>query len=106
MQVYNLNDFTRGWVVGNFSPTLAPLDAAEVGIKRYRAGDYEPKHMHKIADEITIVIDGNIVMGGKSLFKNDIIVINKGESVGFSALTDATICVIKVPFAKDDKYLV
>jgi quercetin dioxygenase-like cupin family protein len=35
----------------------------------------------------------------------DIVVIEPGEVSSFTALTDATLVVVKVPGAKDDKYL-
>ena len=44
LQRYNLNVFTKGWFVGNFSPSLLATDAVEVAAKRYRAGDSEGAH--------------------------------------------------------------
>ena len=55
MRTARLNDMTRGWFVGNFSPTLLATEAAEVAVKEYVPGDYEPAHYHKIATEITVI---------------------------------------------------
>jgi hypothetical protein len=106
MTKFNLNDFTRGWLVGNFDPSILKTDACEVAVKRYEAGDTEESHYHKLADEITIVVDGAISMNDEVLMTNDIVLVKKGEAVKFLALADSTLCVIKVPFARDDKYIV
>ena len=37
LERHKLDDFTRGWFVGNFSPTLISTDAAEVAVQRKRA---------------------------------------------------------------------
>ena len=47
MKKDNLNDFTKGWVIGNFQPTLYTTDYFEVAVKNYKEGDYEEKHFQK-----------------------------------------------------------
>ena len=42
MNSYKLEDFTKGWFIGNFEPTLFN-DDFEVGIKEYKSGDKEPE---------------------------------------------------------------
>ena len=53
----------------------------EVGVKEYQKGDYELKHHHKIATEITLIARGRVKMNGVEYQKGDIIVIepNEGE---------------------------
>ena len=106
MQLYNLSDFKGGWFVGNFIPTLFPIEEAEVSIKRYKAGDYDAKHMHKVSDEITVIVMGRVSMNGELYKEDDVILIERGEATDFIALTDAVTCVVKLPSTKDDKYLV
>lgn len=106
MQFYNLSDFTGGWFVGDFVPTLFPIEAAEVCIKRYKAGDHDQKHVHKIADEITVVVTGIVEMNGVKYHDDDVILIEKGDETDFTAVTDAITCVVKIPSVKGDKYLV
>lgn len=106
MKLYNLNNFTRGWIVGDFNPSVFSLKDVEVAIKRYKAGDKEQKHYHKLADEMTIIISGTVTMNGVTLSTDDVVVIDKGEATDFVAITDAVTCVVKVPFARNDKYLV
>lgn len=106
MDVHRLEDMTRGWFVGDFSPTLYRTDAAEVAVKHYAAGDREARHLHRIATELTAVVAGRVRMDGRELGKGDIVVLHPGEASDFLALTAATVVAVKVPGAPDDKHLV
>ena len=48
MKHYRLDDMTKGWFVGAFTPTVVDTPHCEVAIKHYAAGDYEAAHHHKI----------------------------------------------------------
>lgn len=104
MLIYNENTLIKGWFIGNFNPTAYATDACEVAIKRYNAGEYENTHHHKIATEITMIVDGCVVMNNIEYNRGDIIVIQPNESTDFLAKTDTTTCVVKVPCVKNDKY--
>jgi len=105
MQQYNLSDFTKGWFVGNFVPSLLPTPSVEVAIKRYTKGDREESHYHKIATEITVVVDGKVSMNGREYQRDDVLLIEPGESTNFIALEDTTTCVVKLPCVVNDKYI-
>lgn len=75
MKVNKLSEMFRGWVVGNFEPSLFKTDDVEVAVKKYIAGDKEEKHYHKIATEITIVTSGMVLMNGVVYNEGDIITI-------------------------------
>ena len=106
MKIYNMRDMTRGWFVGKFIPTTFSTESCEVAIKKYKEGDYEEKHLHKVGTEISVVIQGKVLMNGKEYTEGDIIVMEPGEATDFKALTDAKNVVVKVPSVKGDKYLV
>jgi quercetin dioxygenase-like cupin family protein len=95
-----------GWFVGNFKPSVYETESVEVAVKSYRAGDYEDAHFHKIATEITVVLNGQIRMCGREWTTGDIIVLSPGEITDFLALTDCRNVVVKVPGATNDKYSV
>lgn len=105
MKHARLDDMTKGWFVGGFTPTAHSTDACEAAVKNYRAGDKEELHHHKVATEITVVLSGRIRMAGREWGQGDIIVLEPGESTDFEALTDAVNVVIKTPGALNDKYL-
>jgi hypothetical protein len=105
MKKFSLNNFIKGWIVGQFDPSLIKTNEFEVGVKRYKAGDYEASHHHKIAQEITVIIFGEVEMNGTKYVENDIIVIDPNESTDFKCLTDVVTVVVKFPGASNDKYI-
>lgn len=105
MKKAHLSDMTKGWFVGNFTPTLLPTNDVEVAIKQYRQGDSEGRHHHRIATEITAIVAGSVRMNDVVYSAGDIVVIEPGESTDFLALEDSTTVVVKHPGANDDKYM-
>jgi len=106
MKLHKLKDMFKGWIVGNFEPSLYKTDDVEVAVKNYKTGERDEKHYHKIATEITIISDGKVLMNGTLYSTGDIITIEPGEATDFEALTDTITTVVKLPCVKDDKYLV
>jgi len=106
MKLNKLNEMFKGWIIGNFEPSLYKTDDFEVAVKDYKAGDKDEKHYHKIATEITIVSKGMVLMNGVTYNEGDIITIEPGEVADFEAVSDATTTVIKIPCVKGDKYIV
>ncbi|TFF33872.1 hypothetical protein [Pseudomonas sp. RIT623] len=105
MKTFKLDDMTRGWFVGAFNPTSFATEACEVGLKRYTAGDYEASHYHKVATEITLIVEGRVLMNGIEYSSGDIIIIEPGDMTDFRALTDTVNVVVKTPGALHDKYI-
>lgn len=105
MKNLKLEDMFRGWFVGDFQPTAFNTDACEVAIKQYKKGDYESAHYHKIATEITVILSGEVKMNAQHWKSGDILVIEPGEKTDFQALADTVTIVVKVPGAKQDKYI-
>ena len=105
MKIFQLDDMKNGWFVGNFWPTAFTTKDVEVAVKRYKAGEYEVSHHHKISTEITVVLDGEIRMNGLNYSTGSIIVIEPNQSTDFFALTDVTLTVVKYPGANNDKYM-
>ena len=104
MKVFHLKDMAKGWFVGNFTPTVLSTGDVEVAVKKYKAGEYESAHYHKIATEITVITDGEVRMNGNTFISGDIIVIEPNQATDFLAITDVTTTVVKYPGANDDKY--
>lgn len=106
MRVEKLDNMIKGWFVGNFNPTLYKTNEVEVAVKTYKAGDFEEKHYHKIATEITVIIEGIVEMNGIIYKKGDIILLDPYEATDFLAVTDCVTTVVKIPGANNDKYIV
>ena len=104
MKVHKIDKFIKGWFIGNFEPSLFNTDDFEICFKRFRAGEKESVHYHKIAVEYTLVTSGKISMNGNEYEEGDIIVVEPGEVVEFVSLVDSSIIAVKVPCVKNDKY--
>lgn len=106
MKHYRLEDMTKGWFVGAFEPTALHTQDCEVAVKKYRKGDRESAHYHRIATEITVILSGRVRMAGAEWQAGDIISLSPGETSDFEALEDAITVVVKHPGALNDKYIV
>lgn len=104
MDIYNLKKYTNGWFVGNFDPTVIKTDQFEIAIKKYKKGDKENSHYHKIATEITLIVVGKVTMNSVLYTTDDIIVIHPNEKTDFICLDDTITCVIKLPSISSDKF--
>ncbi|WP_239375037.1 hypothetical protein [Snodgrassella gandavensis] len=106
MKVENLNNMVKGWFIGNFTPSLCKTNNVEVAVKKYKKGDYEEVHYHKVATEYTVIISGRVRMNNVEYSTGDIIVMEPNEPTDFECLEDGTInVVVKLPGASHDKYL-
>lgn len=103
MKIHNLENMIKGWFIGNFEPTLYNTDF-EVGIKKYKSGDKEPKHYHKLAKEFTVIISGIVKMNNIIYKENDIIQIDEFDETDFECIEDAITVVIKTKSVDGDKY--
>lgn len=99
-----LDDMVRGWFVGAFEPTALHSPACEVAFRKYVAGESEAAHFHKVASEVTLLLEGRMRMAGREWGPGDIVVLAPGEVSAFEALTDLTLVVVKVPGALGDKF--
>lgn len=105
MEKYFLKDFTGGWVVGNFNPTIFRNDIVEVAVKYFSSGESELPHYQLIASELTIIAQGKIDINGTQYISGEIVLINPLEVATFKCLEDCTLVCIKWPSIPADKIL-
>lgn len=106
MKEYQLDNFTNGWFVGNFDPSIFITDQFEVSVKYFQKGDREPLHKQIVATELTAVISGIIQMNSKEFSKGAIIEIEPGEPCEFLSVTDSALVCLKFPSIPNDKIVV
>lgn len=104
MNLYNLKDFIKGWFIGFFDNSIVKTNNFEIAIKKYKTGDSETTHLHKIATEYTVIISGKVLMNNQKFISGDIIEISPNESTDFYCLKDTVTCVIKIPSLDNDKF--
>lgn len=105
MRFDRLERMTGGWFAGNFVPAAFATPDFEVAVKRYRAGEREPKHEHRLATEITVIIQGSVRMAGRTLGAGEIVVLEPGEATDFIALVDSVTVCVKSPSVPGDKHI-
>lgn len=106
MKSLKLENMVKGWFIGDFAPTAVATQACEVAVKKYKSGDCEDAHYHRVATEVTVVVSGHIKMAGKDWYEGDIVVLYPNEETDFLSVTDSITVVVKYPGALNDKYIV
>ena len=104
MKISSLNDTVRGWFIGHFDPAVYKTQDFEVGVLFHHKGQKWPKHYHKEAIEINVLISGSMKINGTLINPNDIFIIEKNEVVSPEFLEDCTIVCVKTPSVPGDKY--
>ncbi len=89
-------------MVGKYHPTIIRTEDYEVAVKKYEKDDFEVNHYHKMEKEITVIIEGEVIVNNVRYSKGDIIVMEPGETTDFKALTDTINVVVKIPSAQVD----
>jgi quercetin dioxygenase-like cupin family protein len=102
----NLDKFIKGWLVGDFEPSLIKSKDIEVGIKFYKKGDIESNHYHKIATEYTVVVSGVVKMMDTIFRQGDIAIVQPNVCNQFECIENACVVVFKTPSVVGDKYIV
>lgn len=105
MDKRSISEFTGGWFIGAFTPTLEHNPHAEVCLKRYSAGSREPLHYQRVATEYTLIISGRCRIGDFEAGPDEIICIPPGEAADFEAIEDVVLVAVKTPSLAGDKVL-
>ena len=106
MDIRDISEMKGGWFIGDFDPSVFKTEGFEVGYKLHKKGESWDTHYHMIATEINYMIRGKMTIGDETLITGDIFTIYPGEVSDPVFLEDCEIIVVKVPSAKEDKYIV
>jgi quercetin dioxygenase-like cupin family protein len=106
MEKYKVEDFFKGWFIGDFSPSLFKNTHFEVAVKFFQKGEVEPAHKQIIATEITVVIEGTIRLADSLFERGDVISIPPHEVADFESITDSSLVCIKFPSIPNDKVVI
>lgn len=106
MRVGKLKKTKKGWFIGDYPNAAFRAKAFEAALKIEKAGEHVARHLHRIATEITLVVQGRVRFNHRIFRRGDIIVLKPGEAADYTVLEDAITVIIKVPCVKKDKYYV
>lgn len=105
MKTFKIEDFTKGWIIGDFSPTIVKSKEFEIGMKFFSAGETEPAHFQIMATEITLIASGVVSINDCNFTAGDVILIEPGEIADFKSITESKLFCIKFPSIPNDKRL-
>lgn len=103
MKTARIEDFVKGWFVGNFEPSLLKRNF-EVGFHQHHAGEYHQDHFHKQSTEINLVVEGEIRINGRTFVAGDIFVLEPYEISQCEYITDTKLVVVRSQSDPTDKY--
>ena len=111
MRKARIEDFHRGWFIGDFEPSILRTKDFEVGLLTHSKGEYWEPHFHKEAIEYNVLISGEMTIVHEDdsfthLKPGDVFAFEKGEVSAPHFHEDCKILVVKVPSVKGDKYVV
>ena len=104
MILSNINEYVRGWFIGDFEPTVLRTKDFEVGVLTHSKGEQWPVHYHKDSVEYNVLIKGCMIVRGKKINSGDVFIFEKGEIADPDFLEDCTVVCVKVPSIPTDKY--
>ena len=105
MKFYKLDKVGRdGWFIGNYPNAAIESKNVEVCYREYPASHTQP-HYHTVCDEIILVVVGTITVGGRTLSKGDVVIIEQGEVNDIFGVTDYSVVGVKMPAGGSDKVL-
>ena len=104
--LFKVNKMTRGWFVGNFTPTAYKTKHFEVGYLFHKKGEIWDVHYHEHLTEINLLIEGKMIFNDIEINKNEIFIVNQNEIACPIFLEDTYIICIKVPSVIGDKIII
>lgn len=99
----NLSEMKRGWLVGDFAPSVLRTSDFEVGILEHKKGELWSPHVHYIATEINVLISGLMSINNINIEPNVIFTVPKGLLTRAVFHEDCKILCIKTPSDTNDK---
>jgi len=105
MKIYNINDMKAGWFIGDFEPSVFKNPFFEVAHHKHEAGYSADPHTHKIAQELTYIVRGKMIVSGKELSAGDMFIYEPYDPADATVVEDVDLIVVKWPSVPSDKYM-
>ena len=99
-------DYIRGWVIGNFNPSIKKIKEYEIALLLHKKGEIWDFHYHKEAIEINILLTGKMLLNNIEIVQNEIFIIQKNIIACPFFLEDCNILCIKIPSVPGDKIII
>ncbi len=106
MKVFDIKDMKAGWFIGDFEPSVFKNPFFEVAHHQHEAGYVTPRHTHKIAQELTYIVKGKLLVDGQELSAGHMFIYEPNDIADVKVLEDVDVIVVKWPSVPSDKYMV
>jgi len=104
MKIIELSKMHRGWMIGDFQPSILKTDLFEIGYLLHKKGEKWSRHYHAIATEYNLLVRGLMKVCGSEVKPGQIFIIDPNEIVDPVFYEDCEILCIKIPSLPKDKY--
>jgi len=98
-----IENYIRGWFIGNFEPSILKTKEFEVAIISHHKDEKIPLHYHSELEEYNVLLSGSMIVNNETLSEGDIFVLVRKEVVDVTVLEDSKVLCIKVPSIPEDK---
>jgi mannose-6-phosphate isomerase-like protein (cupin superfamily) len=102
----NVAQYSRGWLIGDFVPSIFRMKSFEIALAEHLEGEPTVPHFHTSSEEVNVVIRGELKVNGRLLSEGDIFIYSRGEISDVTFIRDSKLLVIRVPSAPNDKVVV
>ena len=106
MRTSNIKKFKKGWLIGDFEPSVFKNKHVEVAHHFHEANFIGERHAHMESTELTYIVRGKLVASGIELVAGDMWIYGAGEVSEVIFLEDTDLMVIRWPSIPDDKVMV
>lgn len=103
---YDLNQYVRGWFIGNFEPSLIKTAQLEIGLLTHNKNEKWDFHYHTEADEVNFLLEGRMLLNEQVIEKGMQFIIYKNQIACPVFLEDCKVLCIKTPSVPTDKYCI
>lgn len=108
MEIFNIEDFKKGWLCGDFEPSLFRSKEVEVAHQFHPMGYIGPYHYHCVATEYNYIVRGKVFLQrwnhAHMIFEKQGWIVSPKEYFITKFLEDTDLIVIKTPSLPNDKY--
>ena len=104
VKVNRLEDMKRGWLIGDFTPSILRTKDFEVAYLHHKKDEVWPAHVHNAANEYNVLIRGSMRLNNEELSQGDIFIVKKNMLTKAVFYEDCEILCIKVPSIPTDKF--
>jgi hypothetical protein len=106
VKVFKLENFTNGWFIGDFEPSLLKNSGVEVAVMNKKKGvDVNNFHYHEHCTEINVLVKGKLIVNNKVINENDIFVFEPYVPSICNFVEDCTWIVFKNKPSNNDKVI-